>query len=484
MDLDLISALQSLTVQNSSTTRPPKQPFTSTLSASNEISAPRRQPHHELVFSYPCDIPLPPGCSLRLDAPLGWPYLSHQPTPSVPSHILPQQFFCLLAGVRPKIPTNVLAGDALKLHTDVEVLAAFAGRTKLSTISVQQADGEVFFHVQRETVVYGSEVHNAEQTTIYAMYPRSFNHMMTSGTEWGRVLEDLVRRKSELARHIVRNAAGPVADEWMHGVEPQTPRFASQILVMKCEDVTFEDEENNTAMLECGHISLIPKRCLRGDSELESAELKCENCHQFVLRGPEREEARVALKAEKSRRWLAKQPFWTALDALDYDSHFMVHVSTKTLLKIFHRAAANLEVPTAVAPASQEPFKTNETGYAVGTIETWLDKVQSGVVRASIKELRAHLLKIVEDDLRASVFPSGMVLVPKPAGWSEFLDLLMSRTMKFLQYRICEKCGGFGKETTGVHIHHGGDMVYTAEQDKTQMELGDIEEGMVGMKMR
>ncbi|OQO10674.1 hypothetical protein B0A48_03972 [Cryoendolithus antarcticus] len=446
MDLDLISALQSLSVQDTTTARPPKQPFMSTLPASNEISAPRRQPHHELLFSYPCDIPLPRGCTRRLDAPLGWPYLSHQPTPSVPSQILPQQFFCLLAGKRQTFPTDALAGDALKLHTDVEVLAAFAGRTKLNIISVQQADGEVAFHVQSETVVYGSEVHDAEQTTTYTMDPRSFNHMMTSGTEWGRVLENLVRRKSKLARHIVRNAAGPVADEWMRGVEPQVPRLASQILVMKCEDVTFEDEENNTAMLECGHISLIPKRCLRGDSELETAELECGNCHQFVLRGPEREEARVALKAGKT--------------------------------------AANLEVPTAVAPASQEPFKTNETGNAVGTIEAWIDKVQSGVVRASIRELRAHLLKVVEDDLRASVFPSGMVLVPKPAGWSEFLNLLMSRTMKFLQYRICEKCGGFGKETTGVHIHHGGDMVYTAEQDKTQMELGDIEEGKVGMKMR
>ncbi|KAK6421862.1 hypothetical protein LTR95_016752 [Oleoguttula sp. CCFEE 5521] len=316
------------------------------------------------------------------------------------------------------------------------------------------------------------------------MDPRSFNHMMTSGPDWSRVLENLVRRKSELAVHVVRAAAGTVADVWMQGQEPQVPRFTSNILLTKCEDVTSEDQENNTAMLECGHITLIPKRCLRMGREIETANLRCECCHQFVLEEHQREEARAALNAEKKRRWIKKQALWAALDQRDLNDQFEVHITAKTLHCVLGETVSSLDSPSGIVPASQSPFESEETIHAMRVISQWLEADRNCEVRTSIREIRAHLMKIIEKSLRATTISAGVVLVPKPAGWSALLDLWMDRAMKFLQHRVCEQCGGFGNERNGVHFHQKYDIVYTAVQDKDPVDFGAIEEGMVGTKMQ
>nr|OQO31118.1 hypothetical protein B0A51_02489 [Rachicladosporium sp. CCFEE 5018] len=268
------------------------------------------------------------------------------------------------------------------------------------------------------------------------MDPGSFNHMTTSGSDWSRVLENLVRRKTELAMHVVRAAAGIVADEWMQGREPRIPS------------------------------------------------LRCESCHNFVLEEHESEEARAALNAEKKRRWVQKQALWVALDQRDLDDQFEVHVTAKTLHCILSKTVASLDFPSGIVPASQSPFESEETVHAIGVISQWLEADHNCEVRASIREIRAHLMKIIEGSLRATTKPAGVVLVPKPAGWSALLELWMERAMKFLQHRVCEQCEGFGEERNGVHFHEKYDLVYTAGQDKTLVDFAAIEGGMVGMNMQ
>lgn len=458
----------------------------------------RRQPHHEISLEYPALNLLFPGEAAWLPPPHLVEYRTKPQKEDLRLDFYAPEIYHYLHPKQPTIDGKAFQDNRLALNVvqAIDSLSKAPGRSTISICPFKTAQNEIFVRLEiKRTSPNGS--------SDFLFWKLSISdwtalHDAQSSRPWLQLLMDVVHRKTAstylIASQKLQAQNGYLwrgdADNWERKWNTRSARHAVtlfqnrlkmpgsrlRISARDFDAAAARGEGKCQVQLPCGHEIQISKDDFQDIREENCKGQTCPTCDALILQKSDIEEAEMCINEAEFQHAVKMSDGWTELGWNDLSTS-LVRFDKSILLMALHSAAWSLKAPALIASKYLNPFGAEETDIALRALEAWLQMQQQAILR-SPSELVEALGNLVLTELRVTSAEPNALEVPTPPGWKNFLQLWLTRAVKFAYQRGCDE---IGEEHEGTHLHASDGLIYYQTLEAQRMQAMDALLG--GMEM-
>lgn len=459
---------------------------------------PRRQPHHEISFEYPALKLLFPGEAAWIPPPDMVEYRTKPQKEDLRQDFYVPEVYHYMHPIQPAIDPKAFENQptALNLVQAVDSLSKMPGRSTISVCLFKTPQNEIFVRLEIKRISPSGN----EDFLFWKLSISDWTALQDtqSSRPWLQLLMDVVYRKTVLTylitSHKLQAQNGYLwrgdAEKWERKWNTRSARHAVtlfqnrlkmpgsrlRISVRDFDTAATRGEGKCRVQLPCGHAIQISKDDFQ-DLTGESCKTQtCPTCNALIMQKPDFDEAEMCANEAELQHAVKMSDGWTELGWNDLSTS-VVRFDKSLVLMALHSAAWNLKAPALIASKYLNPFGTEETDIAIRALEAWLQMQQQTILR-SPSELVEILGNLVLTELRVTSAEPNMLEAQTPPGWKNFLQLWLTRAVKFAYQRGCDE---IGEEHEGTHLHASDGLVYYQTPEAQRMQAMNALLGGMGM---